>query len=313
MAIHWYPGHMHKANKDMASVLPEIDLIIEMLDARLPHSSANPLLAKLGANLPRIKILSKSDLADPDVTALWQAHYEQSDSVKTLLTTLTQSDKAQTVASLCRKLVPNKDNATHNIVAMITGIPNVGKSTLINALAGKAIAKTGNEPAITKGQQRINLRNGIILLDTPGVLWPKIENEQSGFRLATTGALKDTAINHVEVAFYAAEYLLKHYPERLMARYDLATLADTDLGFLEQMGARRGCLRAGGQVDLEKVSTLLLNELRSGKLGGISFETPEMVTQEIAALQHKQQEKAAARKENRLERKARRNLLAPKR
>ena len=308
MAIHWYPGHMHKANKDMASVLPEIDLIIELLDARLPYSSANPLLAKLGANLPRIKILSKSDLADPDVTALWQAHYEQGDAVKTLLTTLTQADKAQTVASLCRKLVPHKNNATHNIVAMITGIPNVGKSTLINALAGKAIAKTGNEPAITKGQQRINLRNGIILLDTPGVLWPKIDNELSGLRLATTGALKDTAINHVEVAFYAVDYLLQHYPERLRARYDLATLADTYLGFLEQLGSRRGCLRGGGQVDLDKVSTLLLNELRSGKLGGISLETPTMVVAEVAALQRKQQEKAAARKDHRLARKARRKL-----
>lgn len=306
MAVNWYPGHMHKANKDMVAALPEVDLIIEMLDARLPFSSANPLLAKLGEHLPRVKILSKSDLADPLVTQAWQTHFEQADNVKVLPTTLTQSDKAHAVANLCRKLVPGKNNATHNIVAMITGIPNVGKSTLINALAGKAIAKTGNEPAITKGQQRINLRNGIILLDTPGVLWPKFANEASGYRLATTGALKDTAINHVEIAYFAVDYLMRHYPERLMARYDLESLGTTELAFLEQMGARRGCLRAGGQVDLEKVSSLFLHELRAGRLGPVSLETPEIVIQEIAILAQQQTEKAAARKKKRQVRKAKR-------
>ena len=308
MAVHWYPGHMHKANKDMALSLPEVDLIIELLDARLPYSSANPLLSKLGADMPRIKILSKSDLADPEVTARWQAHFEQSQSVKALLTTLTQTDKAQAVAAACRKLVPRKNNATHNIVAMITGIPNVGKSTLINAMAGKAIAKTGNEPAITKGQQRINLRNGILLVDTPGVLWPKIENELSGYRLATTGALKDTAINHVEIAYFAVDYLLKHYPQRLIERYGIEELPDNELAFLELMGARRGCLRAGGQVDLDKVSSLLLNELRSGKLGQVSFETPEMVELELDEIRRRQAEKAEVRKQKRVERKARRKM-----
>jgi len=306
MAVNWYPGHMHKANKDMVAALPEVDLIIEMLDARLPFSSANPLLAKLGEHLPRIKILSKSDLADPLVTQAWQTHFEQADNVKVVPTTLTQADKAHTVASLCRKLVPGKNNATHNIVAMITGIPNVGKSTLINALAGKAIAKTGNEPAITKGQQRINLRNGIILLDTPGVLWPKFANEASGYRLATTGALKDTAINHVEIAYFAVDYLLHHYPERLLARYNLDSLGSNELAFLEQMGARRGCLRAGGQVDLEKVSSLFLHELRAGRLGLVSLETPEMVVQEIEILTNQQAEKVAARKQKRQARKAKR-------
>jgi ribosome biogenesis GTPase A len=306
MAVNWYPGHMHKANKDMVAALPEVDLIIEMLDARLPFSSANPLLAKLGGHLPRIKILSKSDLADPLVTEAWQTHFELADNVRVLPTTLTQADKSQTVEKLCRKLVPGKNNATRNIVAMVTGIPNVGKSTLINALAGKAIAKTGNEPAITKGQQRINLRNGIILLDTPGVLWPKFANEASGYRLATTGALKDTAINHVEIAYFAVDYFLRHYPERLMARYGIETLATNELAFLEQMGARRGCLRAGGQVDLEKVSSLFLHELRAGRLGPVSLETPEMVTLEIETLAQEQTEKAAARKQKRKVRKARR-------
>ena len=191
---------------------------------------------------------------------------------------------------------------------MITGIPNVGKSTLINAMAGKAIAKTGNEPAITKGQQRINLRNGILLVDTPGVLWPKIENEHSGYRLATTGALKDTAINHVEIAYFAVDYLLKHYPQRLIERYGIEELPDNELAFLELMGARRGCLRAGGQVDLDKVSSLLLNELRSGKLGQVSFETPEMVELELDEIRRRQTEKAEVRKKKRVERKARRKI-----
>jgi len=308
MGVHWYPGHMHKANKEMALALPEVDLIIELLDARLPYSSANPLLRKLGADKPRIKILSKSDLADPQVTASWQAHFEQSESVKALVTTLSQADKAQAVDAACRALVPRKNASTQNIVAMITGIPNVGKSTLINAMAGKAIAKTGNEPAITKGQQRINLRNGILLLDTPGVLWPKIENEQSGYRLATTGALKDTAINHIEIAYFAADFLLREYPQRLMERYDIEVLPNTELAFLELMGARRGCLRAGGQVDLDKVSSLLLNELRSGKLGPVTFETPETVELEVLAIQRLQTEKAEIRKQRRVERKARRKV-----
>ncbi|HIG43051.1 MAG: ribosome biogenesis GTPase YlqF [bacterium] len=295
MAIHWYPGHMHKANKDMLEVLPQVDLIIELLDARLPYSSQNPNIATLRENKPCIKILSKSDLADPDVTALWQSHFEQQDSVKTLLTTLEQTDKAQKVVNLCLNLVSNKANTAKLILAMITGIPNVGKSTLINALAGRAVAKTGNEPAVTKGQQKINLRNGIMLLDTPGILWPKIHNEQSGYRLATTGAIKDTSINHEEVAFFAADFFLKHYPHRLQERFEIPTLPETELEFLELLGARRGCLRAGGQVDLAKVSTILLNEIRSGKLGRITMETPEMVDREIVLVEKRLAEKAESR------------------
>ncbi|MBL4682078.1 MAG: ribosome biogenesis GTPase YlqF [Pseudomonadales bacterium] len=280
MAIQWYPGHMYKANKEMAKVLPEVDLVIELLDARLPSSSENPAITKLRQDKPCIKILSKSDLADPDMTSLWQKHFEKEGNVKTLLTTLEQTDKAQKVTALCRKLVPGKNKGIKNILAMITGIPNVGKSTLINALAGKTIAKTGNEPAVTKGQQRINLHNGIVLLDTPGILWPKIHNENSGYRLAVTGAIKDTAMSHVDVAFYAADYLIKHYPSRLSARFEIDEIPDSELAFLELLGARRGCLRGGGQVDLEKVSSILLNELRSGKLGGITFETPQMIEKE---------------------------------
>ena len=291
MAIHWYPGHMHKANKEMAKVLPEVDIVIELLDARIPHSSQNPAIAKLREHKPCIKILSKSDLADPATTAIWQSFFEQETSVKTLLTTLAQSDKAQRIIRLCHKLVPGKSRSNLDILAMITGIPNVGKSTLINAVAGRKVAKTGNEPAITKGQQKINTVDGVILLDTPGILWPKIHNENSGYRLAATGAIRDTAMNVEDVAFYLSEFLLRQYPGVLLERYELDVIPETENDFLELMGVRRGCIRSGGRVDLERVSSILVNEFRSGKLGPISLETPQMIVHEEAIVKSKQIDK----------------------
>lgn len=280
MAIHWYPGHMHKAIREMTNILPDVDLVIELLDARLPASSQNPAIVTLRDNKPCIKILSKSDLADRETTARWQAHFEQDASVKTLQTTLDLNGKPQKIIRLCQALVPSRVKANLNMLVMVAGIPNVGKSTLINALAGRKIAKTGNEPAITKGQQRIKLGQGIMLLDTPGILWPKIENENSGYRLAASGAIKDTAMGIEDVAFYLADYLIKRYPAALKDRYDLASVPDTELEFIELMGARRGCLSAGGQVDLEKASAILVNEFRAGMLGAITLETPDMILEE---------------------------------
>jgi ribosome biogenesis GTPase A len=292
MAINWYPGHMHKANKDMIEVLPDVDLVIELLDCRLPYSSQNPSIAKLVQNKPCIKILSKSDLADPEITAQWQAYFEAEGSVKTLLTTLEQADKAQKLLSLCKKLVPTKAKSKFNLLAMITGIPNVGKSTLINAVAGRMVAKTGNEPAITKGLQKIKIDEGIMFLDTPGILWPKIHNENSGYRLAAAGSIKDTATEIDDIAFYLSGFLLKHYPQGLKDRYALATLPQSEIEFLELLGAQRGCLRAGGHVDLEKVSAILVNEFRAGKLGRITLETPDMVLAEEKVVAQKLKEKA---------------------
>jgi ribosome biogenesis GTPase A len=292
MAINWYPGHMHKANKDMIKVLPDVDLVIELLDCRLPYSSQNPSIANLAKNKPCIKIFSKSDLADPDITSQWQAYFEKEASVKTLLTTLEQSDKAQKLLSLCHKLVPAKPKSKFNILAMITGIPNVGKSTLINAVAGRAVAKTGNEPAITKGLQKIKISEGIMFLDTPGILWPKIHNENSGYRLAAAGSIKDTATEIDDIAFYLSRFLIEHYPQLLMDRYQLDSLPATDIEFLELLGAQRGCLRAGGHVDLEKVSAILVNEFRAGKLGRITLETPDMILAEEKIVAQKQKEKA---------------------
>ena len=299
MAINWYPGHMHKANKDMTKVLPDVDLVIELLDCRLPYSSQNPSIAKLAKNKPCIKVLSKSDLADPAITEQWQAYFEKTASVKTLLTTLDQGDKAQKLLQLCHKLVPSKSKGKFNILAMITGIPNVGKSTLINAVAGRKVAKTGDEPAITKGMQKIKISDGIMFLDTPGILWPKIHNENSGYRLAAAGSIKDTAIEVDDIAMYLSGFLLKHYPQALAERYSMERLPKTDLEFLELLGTMRGCLRGGGHVDFEKVSSILVNEFRAGKLGRITLETPAMVEVEeiiVARQQHEREEKEAMKK-----------------
>jgi len=293
MKIQWFPGHMHKAGKEIKESLPEIDILIEVLDARLPFSSANPLLSELRGDKPCIKILNKADLADSARTELWQTYLEQEEGVKTLALTALQVDKVQKVVDLCRKLIPHKVTNTKVIHALIMGIPNVGKSTLINALAGRTIAKTGNEPAVTKRQQRIDLHNGIILHDTPGMLWPNLENHNTGYRLATTGAIKDTALKHDDVASFAGEFLLQHYPEALKQRYQINSLPETDYELSLIIGKKRGCLRSGGHVDIDKVAKILLAEIRDGSLGKITLETPEMMQQELAELVIIREKKAA--------------------
>lgn len=299
MQIQWYPGHMHKAKQQIAAILPKVDLIIEVLDARIPFSSENPMLAKLRGNKPCIKVLNKNDLADPAITQLWQTYLEQKRGVKTLALSSKEPEKMRRLPELCKKLATAKRSSVKDILAMIMGIPNVGKSTLINALAGKTIAQTGNEPAVTKAQQHIPLPNGVTLLDTPGLLWPNLENRNSGYRLAVLGSIKDTALDHTDVAFFAAAYLLQTYAEKLHARYAIEDVTKTELELLEMVGAKRGCLRAGGQVDLDKVSKLLLNELRSGALGCVSLETPTMMEVELVELAVAQKKKAQGRKKQR--------------
>jgi ribosome biogenesis GTPase A len=271
---------MHKAQKEIKEVLPQVDLLIEVLDARIPYSSENPAIAAMRGDKPCIKVLSKTDLADPDATAQWQEHLERERGVKTFATTTEQPAKMKQILELCRKMLPERDASVKSINTMIVGIPNVGKSTLINILAGRVIAKTGNEAAVTKTQQRINIGNGIMLMDTPGILWPKLENPNSGYRLAATGAVKDTAMEYDDVGFYTADYLIKNYPELLKDRFQLASVPDTEIEFLELAAARRGSLMAGGRVNLHKICEVLINELRSGKLGRITLETPVMVEQE---------------------------------
>jgi len=274
MAVIWYPGHMHRARKQIKEVMHQVDLVIEVMDARIPFSSENPVVTELRGPRPCIKVLNKSDLADPLITAQWLRYFSKQEGVRALALTSTHKGDARKLLSLCREMVPLRVQRGEPVRTMIMGIPNVGKSTLINALAGKAIARVGDEPAVTKHQQRISLGNGIVLSDTPGILWPRMADENSGYRLAVTGAIKNSAISFEDVALYAAEFLLQHYPEMLMTRYKLEELPDSDAALLELVGRKRGCLRAGGVMDLHRASEILLKDFRSGKLGEISLERP---------------------------------------
>ncbi len=303
--IQWFPGHMHKARKEIEEVIPQVDVIIEVLDARIPFSSENPLISKLRKEKPCVKVLNKRDLADPEMTQLWIEHLEKEQGVKALAITTSNQQEVIQIMELCRKLAPNREALGKNVRTMIMGIPNVGKSTIINCIAGRTIAQTGNQPAVTRRQQRINLQNGIVLSDTPGILWPKVENPHSGFRLAATGAIKDTAMEYDEVAFYTVEYLAKYYPEKLKDRYNIEETFESDLEWMEEIGRKRGALRAGGRVDLHKASEILLHELRQGVLGQITLEHPEMITQELIDVEIAEARKAEEKAKNKEERRKR--------
>ena len=281
MTIQWYPGHMHKAQKEIGKVLPKIDLVIEVLDARIPFSSENPLIGKLRKDKPCIKVLTKSDLADKNVLALWQKFFEQEKLTKTLAISNKEPSQAKIILDLCKKFFPERLSKNRKIRAMILGIPNVGKSTLINNLVGKHIAKTGDEPAVTKAQQPIHVGDNFMLLDTPGILWPKQEYENSSYRLAVTGAIKNTAISYEDVAFFAAAFLIAAYPDKLIARYQLEALPESEIEFFELIGRKKGCIVGGGRVDLNKISEIFINEIRSGTLANLCFETPNMIEEEL--------------------------------
>ena len=275
MAIEWFPGHMAKAKRQIAEVMPKVDIVIEVLDARLPVSSSNPLLEKLRGYKPCIKVLNKSDLADPAVTKSWVAYFDQLAGVKALPIEASKRSTVGQITTLCRRMVPNRGVPGKTLRAMVVGIPNVGKSTLINTLAGRKIARVGDKPAITTCPQQIDLRNGIHLADTPGLLWPDIRNQKSAYRLAVTGAIGDAAMDYVDVALYAAEYLMKHYPKPLAARYKFQDAPESASELVDRIGRRRGCLIAGGQLDQQRASELLLRELRAGLIGRVSLESPE--------------------------------------
>lgn len=293
--INWFPGHMHKARKEIAEVMDDVDVVIEVLDARLPRSSENPLVDKLRKGKPVIKLLNKQDLADPLRTQEWLAYFNSQEGVTAVAMDTAQKKLVQGIPDLCREAVPARTRSGRPVRAMIMGIPNVGKSTLINALLGRKIAKVGNEPAVTKGQKRYSVHNGMALSDTPGILWPKIEDLDSGYRLAASGAIKDTAIEHELVAGYAAAFLLRDYPVLLQERFRLKELPEGGEALLDAIGRKRGCLRPGGVVDLHKAAEILLNEMRSGKLGRISFETvaeweqKRIEAEQAAALQAEEQ------------------------
>lgn len=282
MAINWFPGHMHKARKEIKKVMPQMDLIIEVLDARLPFSSENPLVPSLRGDTPLIKVLNKRDLADPDVTAQWQAWLENERGVRAISLTHNQRSEALDILRLATEMVPHHDRQKSALRVMILGIPNVGKSTLINTLAGRPAAKTGNEPAVTRAQQAIKLPHNILLYDTPGFLWPKLSPEACGYRLAISGAIRSAVIEFEEVALFAADYLLDAYADQVVARYGLDEPPADGLALMDAIAAKRRFFRRGGVPDLHKVAEVLLNELRAGRLGRISLETPAIIGQETS-------------------------------
>ena len=301
MQIQWFPGHMHKARVEIQNTLPKVDILIEVLDARIPYSSENPMLAELRGEKPCLKVLTKSDLADPDMTQVWQSHYDADDTIWARPVTSKEVPTIRRLKGVIGQMLPKKSSIT----TMVVGIPNVGKSTIINILAGRKVAKTGNEPAVTKMQQRINIGDGITLLDTPGVLWPNVENINSGYRLGLLGSIKDTAVEYADIGFFGARYLIENHRQRVIDRFELEEPFETDAELIDAIGRRRGCLGKSGVVDIDRVSRILVNEVRNGSLGRLTLESPEIMRLEKI--------QTAKRNEERAEKKAAKDAKRKKR
>jgi ribosome biogenesis GTPase A len=294
MAIQWFPGHMHLTRQAIAERIRNIDVVIEMLDARLPGSSANPMLAELIQGKPALKILSKQDLADPARTQQWLAHYNSQDGVRAIGLDNSMKQPAKALVDACHQLAPQRGGMDKPMRVLICGIPNVGKSTLINTLKGKAAAKTGDVAGVTKTEQRVHIADDFYLYDTPGVLWPRIIVLQSGYKLAASGAIGVNAFDDEEVALELLDYLMAHYPEALQARYKLGGIAGlTAEALLAEIGRQRGALQSGARVNTTKAAELLIHDLRSGALGRISLETPEEFARWLAEGQKADAERAA--------------------
>jgi ribosome biogenesis GTPase A len=284
MAIQWFPGHMYSTKKAIADRLPDIDVVIELLDARLPGSSANPLLAELTRGKPALKILNKQDLADPERTALWLAHYQAQVGTNALALDASETAPARKLIEACRALAPLRGGMVKPLRVLICGIPNVGKSTLINTLNGQRSAKTGDEPGITKMEQRIQLASDFYLFDTPGMLWPRITVPQTGYHLAASGGIGRNAYDEEDVAMDLLARVRQRYADRLQARYkldDLAAVSDENL--LDALGRKRGGLLPGGRVNLQKAAEIAINDFRTGAWGRITLETPDEFAQWWAA------------------------------
>ncbi len=277
MAIQWYPGHMTSARKKAAETMASTDVVIEVLDARLPEASTNPIVRELRLHRQRpcLKVLNKSDLADPEVTKAWLAYYNQQPGVKAVAISSKSHTEVARLPKLCQSLAPHRNDNTKQLRMMIMGIPNVGKSTLMNALVKRKIAKVGDEPAVTKSQQihQISVRHSIV--DTPGLMWPKIEYPSDGLMLAASHAVGRNAIIDEEVAVFLAGLLLVRYPALLAARYGFPVEGLDGVAVVEGVARRRGLLMRGGEPDFEKASIMLLQDYRDGKLGRVSLETPE--------------------------------------
>ena len=280
MAIQWFPGHMHLTRKAIGERIKDIDVVIEMLDARLPGSSANPMLGDITHGKPTLKVLNKQDLADPERTALWLNHYNAIDGVRALPLDASMTTPARALVAACHALAPNRGGMAKPMRVLICGIPNVGKSTLINTLKGKRAAKTGDEAGVTKLEQRITIADDFYLYDTPGLLWPRIIVAKSGYNLAASGAIGRNAFNEEEVALELLDYLRQNYPKALEERYKIEGAGElTDEEILEAIGRKRGALLSGGRINLQKAAEIAIYDFRQSSLGRLTLETPEEFAQ----------------------------------
>ncbi|MBC5787384.1 ribosome biogenesis GTPase YlqF [Clostridium facile] len=283
--IQWFPGHMKKTERLIEKNLPYVDVVVELIDARVPYSSRNPLLGKLIGNKPRVVLLNKCDMADPNVTAKWLRWFQQQ-GIPAMAIDCRTGKNIKKFQPFVREVLKetierraNKGMIGRIVRVMVVGVPNVGKSTFINKLAGSKRAKAEDRPGVTRGKQWVHIENDVDLLDMPGVLWPKFEDPQVGIHLAFTGAIKDDVIDLEYLAMQLLEYLAQHYPERLKERFKLEDTSDMEAyERLEAVGRKRGMLISGGEVNTERAAIVTLDEYRSGKLGCISWEEPSEET-----------------------------------
>jgi len=276
MPIQWFPGHMNAARKKAAETMETTDVVIEVVDARLPEASSNPMIRELRLHRQRpcLKVLNKADLADPAATKAWIDFFNSQPGVTAVALSCKKPGDAAKVPDLCRPLAPHRGTNLKPLRMMVMGIPNVGKSTLINALLNKRVAKVGDEPAVTKHQQRFDLSDQLILTDTPGMMWPKIAYDSDGYMLAASHAIGTNAVIEEEVATWLADLLLRRYPALLEGRYKFPVEGLDGVALIEAIARKRGYRLKGGETDFEKASTTLLVDYRTGTLGRISLETP---------------------------------------
>ncbi|PAT41691.1 ribosome biogenesis GTPase YlqF [Vandammella animalimorsus] len=279
MSIQWFPGHMHLTRKAIGERVKTIDVVIEMVDARLPASSANPMLHELLQHKPNLKVLNKADLADPERTQQWLQWYGQRQQTRAVALDSHHSAPARALIEACQALAPGRGSMDKPMRVLICGIPNVGKSTLINTMVGKRAAKAANEPGVTRREQRFALQDGFYLFDTPGVLWPRIIVAQSGYNLAAAGSIGRNAFDDELVALELLAYLQRHYAALLLARYAVAPSADAlaqlpDHALFEAIGRQRGALLPGGRINAQKTAEIILQDFRSGAIGRVTIETP---------------------------------------
>jgi len=278
MTIQWFPGHMAKARREVTEKLKLVDIVFELIDARLPLSSRNPMIDEVIHQKPRLLILNKMDLADENETARWIRYFE-AQGMRAVAINSFEGRGLQTVIKAAKEILEPKLERMRSrgirpgaMRAMIVGIPNVGKSTLINRLAKKNIAKTGNTPGVTKAQQWIKYEKELELLDTPGILWPKFEDKEVGFKLALTGAIKDKIVNMEDLAVYGLRFLEANYPARLTDRYGITTVGDEILPVFEKIGSLRKVYTVGREIDYDKVAELIVRDIRNEYLGKLTFD-----------------------------------------